>query len=195
MDRDGRCYRRRRSTPASGFTLTELLIVLAITTVVMTLGVGSFNYYIGSTQADTIINRLRTALSLARAEAVKRSASVVLCRQSAVPGSCAGGGATGRLDWSEGWLLFVDHNHDRIFDLGAGDELLRVFPAIEAAFVLKWNRGDFIAYQGSGSLNSLNGTFCLGDYEASTAFSRELVIPYSGRVRATQGACSYALLP
>lgn len=195
MDRDGLSFCRRRCAPAPGFTLPELLIVLAITTLVMTLGVGSFNYYIGSTRADTIINRLRTALSLARAEAVKRSASVVLCRQSVIPGSCAGGGATGRLDWSEGWLLFVDHNSDRVFDLGAGDELLRVYPAIEADFVLKWNRGDFIAYQGSGSLNSLNGTFCLGDHGASDQFSRELVIPYSGRVRATAGACSYALLP
>lgn len=182
-----------RQRSAAGFTLIELLIVLTITTLIMTVGVGSFNQYIGSTQADTIINTLRTALSLARAEAVKRSASVLICRQGALPGSCGGSGATGQLDWSEGWLLFVDSNRDRVFDLADGDELLRVFPAIEENFVLKWNRGNFIAYQGNGSLHSLNGTFCLGDVAGTDAFRRELVIPYSGRVRATSGSCSYTL--
>lgn len=178
-----------------GFTLYELLIVVAISSLLLTVGVGSFDRYIGTTQADTIINKLRTALSLARTEAVKRAASVVVCRVGALPGQCAGTVSSGHHDWSEGWLLFVDRDRDREFDLAAGDELLRVFPAIESRFVLKWGRGDFIAYQGSGSLNSRNGSFCLGDLDDIAAFRRELVIPYSGRVRATSGACSYTLLP
>ena len=180
------------SAPMGGFTLKELMLTVGIITLVSTFGVGSFNRHIGDTHADTIILNLRTALMLARTEAIKRSASVVLCRRAAGSGQCAGSGAKKELVWDKGWLLFVDANENKVFD--NGEILVREFPPINTGFALKWNRGDYIAYKGSGALHSRNGSFCLGSRNLVNVV-RELKIPRTGRVRVTSGECSYSLLP
>jgi len=177
----------------AGFTLPELIITLSLTTVASTVGLNSFEQFIVETRADTGIFSLRTALALARSEAITRDASVVLCRRSDSLQHCAGSSASGRPDWSAGWLLFIDIDQDKVLDSSKGDQILRVFPPLNQSLVLRWNRGDYIAYQGSGRLHSLNGTFCLGGSNGKEGFDRELKIPYTGRVRITSGECTYVL--
>lgn len=190
------CGRRGAPVPfdtgrSAGFTLTELVITLGTLALVSALGVSSFNRYIGETRADTLILNLRTALMLARSEAIKRGASVMLCRRQAGSDACDGSGATGQLSWGNGWLLFVDRDQDRDYDTAAGDRLLRRYPAIDARFYLEWNRGSYLGYRGSGALDSRNGSFCLWNLHGAGAIERELWIPYSGRVRGSAGACSH----
>ncbi|OMH28399.1 GspH/FimT family protein [Motiliproteus sp. MSK22-1] len=175
----------------SGLTLVELVVTLVLAIILSTLGVQSFEHLFGQSLADSSIYSLRTALALARSEAVSRNASVVLCRQGDLHQNCAGSSARGRPDWSRGWLLFVDVDRDKILDTSKGDQILREFPALNTSVVLRWNRGDYVAYQESGRLHSLNGTFCLRNGSGSTDHLRELKIPYTGRVRITSGECSF----
>ncbi len=176
-----------------GLTLAELITTLGLTVLVSTVGLSSFDRFIAGSRADTTILSLRTALALARTEAITRDASVVLCRRSDQLQQCAGSGASGRPDWSGGWLMFVDIDGDNALDTDSGDLILRIFPALNRTQILRWNRGDYIAYQGSGRLHSLNGTFCLGVVDGDADLRRELKIPYTGRVRITSGECSYTL--
>ena len=128
-----------------GLTLVELVTTLSLTVLVSTVGVQSFEHYIDQTRADTSILSLRTALALARTEAITRDSRVVLCRRQDELQQCAGNGATGKPDWSQGWLLYVDSDGDKVLDTSKGDQILRVFASLNSRFVLRWNRGDCIA--------------------------------------------------
>ncbi|MCW8887398.1 MAG: GspH/FimT family pseudopilin, partial [Motiliproteus sp.] len=156
-----------------GLSLTELLVTLGITAFLSTIGVDSYQTFIGNAQADREINSLRTALALARSEAVTRDLTVILCRKQPGQIECAGKSAKGQVSWANGWLIFVDVDGDRLYTENTSDLLLRVYSGLDDGTLLKWNRGDYIGYQGSGSLASLNGSFCLW-WNSSEAFSREL---------------------
>ena len=62
----------------SGFTLSELLIVVAIAAIMATLAVPSFKSLTQSQQVKNATFELYSALSLARSEAIKRNIDVTL---------------------------------------------------------------------------------------------------------------------
>lgn len=177
-----------------GLSLTELTLTLGIATTLSTAGVSGFQSLVATNQVDTLVVSLRTSLAWARSEAIKRGQRVLLCRQDTAQGVCAGSGATGQRSWRYGWVVFVDADNDRQLDLSQGDELLQVFQPLDPMQRLMWNRGDFIAYDDSGALGSLNGTFCVGHGSGDTALQRELVLPHSGRLRTATTACRYPLV-
>ncbi len=177
-----------------GFSLLELVMTLALAATLSMAGVSSFQHLVASNKVDTLMWTLRTSLALARSEAINRGQRVVLCRQSVSPGQCAGSTQTGKAVWSQGWLVFVDKDNDRLLDTDKGDELLRVFQPLDSVQRLMWNNGDFIAYDGSGALGSRNGTFCVGHSSGATELQRELVLMYTGRLRTAATTCRYPLV-
>ncbi len=189
-------YRRFGGPRApSGFTLIELLLALTLLAILTLMVTAGLQGLVGASRADSVINQLRTALNLARSEAVMRGTSVVICRVGANPQQCAGDQATGKLEWGQGWILYQDRNNNKSLELSSGDQILRQFEPVPAGFVLKWNRGDYVAYQPSGSLFSLSGSFCLDHPHSDGAWRRELRIPYTGRVRGTEDDCSFVVIP
>ncbi|MEH6469632.1 MAG: GspH/FimT family pseudopilin [Halopseudomonas sp.] len=190
--------RRHPSVPFSfiqcGLTLPELVVSLAVVATLSTAGASSFTHFVSESQADTLMQTLRTSLMWARSEAIKRGQRVLLCRQAGTDDECAGSDSTGRVSWHQGWLMFVDQDRDRQFDPSKGDELLQVVQPMALTQQLMWNRGDYIAYDDSGALGSLNGTFCVGHNSGDLALQRELVLPHSGRLRTAAVACRYPLI-
>jgi type IV fimbrial biogenesis protein FimT len=74
----------------AGFTIVELMISLAVASILMALAVPSFNQMIVSGRLTAQSNDMVAAINLARSEAIKRNASVTLCRaSSASPPTCA----------------------------------------------------------------------------------------------------------
>ncbi len=114
------------SRATGGFTLVELMVVIAVAAIVLTLGVPSFYTLIQNNRATTQVNELMMALSLARSEAVRRGVSVSLC-PSQDQSTCTGG-----TDWRVGWIVFVDVAAADSADPIIG-EVLRVWPAITGA--------------------------------------------------------------
>lgn len=179
-----------RNSRLRGFTLPELLIVLAILTLSVS-SMGALTSWVESSRVDTTMLNLRAALYTARAEAITRGGRVAICRRnSSVLQQCAGNSASGKPDWSNGWLMFWDRDQDRVFDPNKGDLILRVFPSAHPSVKLHWNRGDYIAYQASGILHSGSGTFCFGLNDGSVSV-KEVVIFRTGRARVSAGECSY----
>ena len=70
-----RLWRRRQS----GFTLTELMITVAVLAIVVTIAVPSFTNLINSNRLTAAANELVATVQTARMEAVRRNSSVVLC--------------------------------------------------------------------------------------------------------------------
>jgi type IV fimbrial biogenesis protein FimT len=66
----------------AGFTIVELMITLAVASILMALAVPSFNQMIVSGRLTAQSNDMLASISLARSEAIKRNASVTLCRTS-----------------------------------------------------------------------------------------------------------------
>lgn len=114
-----------------GLTLIELMITIALLAIVIAIGVPSFQSAINGSRLSSAANELSAALQLARAEAVRRNRTVVLCR-SANLSSCADDA-----QWN-GWLMFVDMNGDGVVD--AGDEIIKS-GTIDAPLVLRASPG------------------------------------------------------
>jgi len=70
----------RARARVGGFTLIELMITIAAASILMAIAVPSFNQMIISGRLTAQSNEMVAALSLARSEAIKRNASVTLCR-------------------------------------------------------------------------------------------------------------------
>ena len=80
----------------AGFTLTELLIAVAIISLVMAIGVPSMTEFIKNDRLVTQINRLVGHLAYARSEAVLRHQPVIVCA-SGTQTSCS------TTNWASGW--------------------------------------------------------------------------------------------
>lgn len=74
---------KRARARAAGFTLIELMITLAVGAVLLAIGVPSFNQMIIANRLATQSNELVAAITIARSEAIKRNASITLCRADA----------------------------------------------------------------------------------------------------------------
>lgn len=101
--------RPRRGARARGFTLVELMIVLAIAAILLTLAVPSFTDFVKNNRMVAQNNDFVTALNLARSEAIRRGSRVTVC-SSGDGATCAAGG------WEQGWIVFVDANGDGTVD-------------------------------------------------------------------------------
>ena len=85
----------------NGFTLLELIITVAVISIVMAIAVPSMTAFTKNDRLTTNINTLIGHLALARSEAVKRSQQVAVCISNNTV-SCTGG------DWHDGWIVYID---------------------------------------------------------------------------------------
>lgn len=93
-----------RAATARGFTLYELMLVLAIAGVLVGIGVPSMTQFVRSNQMTAAANDMLTAIHVARAEAVKRRLPTEMCFTTTPNGAtpaCDGNG-------TQGWIVWVD---------------------------------------------------------------------------------------
>jgi type IV fimbrial biogenesis protein FimT len=108
--------------PMSGFTLVEVLVVLAIVAILAGLAMPGFGRTLERYRLRDAEESLRSALYAARSEAIRRGGRVTLRRAS-------GGGCTpaSDQDWSCGWTLFADTDGNGQHD--PGEALIQAWPA------------------------------------------------------------------
>lgn len=99
-----------------GFTIVELMVVLAIVGIISAIAVPSYQSMIFKNRVTTAVSSLHGALLLARTEALKRGVTVTICRSetaNTAPTCAASNSSPGvNTGWADGWIIFVDNNNN-----------------------------------------------------------------------------------
>jgi type IV fimbrial biogenesis protein FimT len=168
--------------PCPGFTLIELVTVIAVLIITLGFAVPGFSGLIASNQQTSLINQFATSLAHARFYAVENSRRVVLCPSHDLE-SCSGG-----FDWQQGFISFVDENYNRLRD---GQEKLLAVAQInrnEVQVQTSTGRRKIVFYP-SGSSPGSNVTirFCS---KVSNIPGKALILSNSGRARLSKTTAS-----
>lgn len=180
-----------RHRPASGLTLIELLIGIALLAVLLGLAAPSFQAQIAASQLTSATNALLGSLMQARAQAIRLGKRVTVCRTHDQQ-QCDNNAARG---WESGWLVFIDI--DRAGNANAfvspADTILSRNEALPPALRVRGNQqvDDFISFGASGEARTMaGGNNPLGTIRvcsqsgalADTDRERQLVLSAGGRI-------------
>ena len=170
----------------TGFTLLELLVVVAIGGVLAAVAVPSMHAMLNAQKAASFVNVFVASLHLARNEAIKRNARAVLCK-SATGQSCTSSGG-----WEQGWILFHDANNNAQLDAGEQVVQRQGKVAIGPRLIGNTPVANYVSYSASGGAKLVSGAFQAGTFtlcpeSASDTGVRLIVLSGTGRPRTQAG--------
>lgn len=158
-----------------GFTLIELMIVLVIATVLFGVAVPAVSSSLEAARSFDARSSLLASLSTASNRAAVTGTRAVLCP------SPNGGRCVDSVDWSQGWIVFLDADGDREVD--SDERVLQQTGALAGKVRLHSTVGRTrIVFQGNGGNAGSNVTFTLCDGRGGTQ-ARSLILNNQGRLR------------
>lgn len=157
---------------SDGVTLLELLVVLAVVSVVAAIGAPPLDRWLARHRVAAPLQALHTDLHRARHEAVMRNRVVVVCASNDAQACSAG-------DWSDGWISFVNTDGNQPAERDASEPLLSVHEGVPNVRLAS-NRTHY-AFRGD-LRRATNGRIVSCD-AAGRASPRVLVVSFTGRAR------------
>ena len=107
----------------NGFTIIELMIVIAILALLAAIAAPNFSGMIKDSRLSSANADFMAALQLAKSESVARVTPVSICRANSGFTGCAASG-----NWAQGWIIFSDGDGDGTVD--GGDVVLHAHEAL-----------------------------------------------------------------
>ena len=165
------------STYQKGFTLLELIIIIAILGLTMAFAAPGLSDMIKNNRISGNSNDFVAALQFAKAEAASRVNPVTVCKRNAAGSACVADG-----DWQQGWIVFSDIDGDAAVD--GDDEVLMRHEALHAAITFGGTAGvdTFVTYRPSGT-TSVTSTevLILCDDRGYAASAKGILVSITGR--------------
>jgi type IV fimbrial biogenesis protein FimT len=165
-----------------GFTLSEMLAVLAASATLISLGVPSMAGVVNSTRVYSASSELVASLMLTRNEAMKRHVRVVMCK------SADGKACTSLGSWQQGWIVFVDSNGDG--ERAATELLLQAKLPLGSSlrFTATSPVAKYVSYGPSGATLLVGGGFQAGTLTVcgrsmGATSARQVILSAGGRPR------------
>ena len=115
-----------------GFTVIEMMTVVAVVGIVSSLAVPEFSTLMKDLRLSQTVNDLQSSMIRARSEAQRTNAKVSLCRTGNIyPATPACGAdirgtsdANASSDWSHGWLVYTTDTTATAYDSSPGADTL-----------------------------------------------------------------------
>jgi type IV fimbrial biogenesis protein FimT len=161
------------------FTIAELMVALGLAAFLVTAAAPTFHDWLSAYQLANYAKHVAESMTRARTEAIRRTDRVNLCK-SADQRQCADAGS-----WENGFLMYVDTNHDGRLD--AGEPVLGIEGHAPPGITVTANRplDDYVSYTSVGYARMLNGALQMGTLTVCMSGQRamQVVLANSGRVR------------
>lgn len=167
--------------PSRGFTLVELMVVVALIAILLSMAIPSLAAFQRNAELRATTSSFFAAVQSTRAEAMKRGVDTYM-----VPAS--------NNDWANGWLVYADN--DRSQSRTASDTVIMQTGPITPKTTVNGNAtdaaefagetGKYIRFNGGGFPLAMNGSFRGGAIEFGVTGStekRRVVINAVGRAR------------
>ncbi|MGE6161128.1 type IVa pilus pseudopilin TppE [Aeromonas salmonicida] len=162
----------------SGFSLIELMVTIAIVSILLTLGIPSLSAVLRNITLTTQANNFVAAINLARSEAIRRNTAVTL--------SASASNLT-QHHWESGWQIWVDSNGNGTLDNG---ELLRLFPDMGSGTLI--SNTSLLRFSGDGFLDGrqqATQVFSLQPPDCAAEPARDIMITPAGRPSIQETSC------
>lgn len=195
----------RHRKPADGFTLVELIVVIAIMAIISVLAIPSYKGVMSQNRMAGEINDVATDIELARSAAIKQGLSVTIC-PSATPTALVPT-CTNTTEWNTGWIVFIDIAANQTYTATNGDTLLRAHGPFTGTDTLVSSSTaqalNFVTFNRMGGTNSFGavagdtntGTLTLHDSTNNATWRRCVILSETGTItvdseqNSTQGNC------
>ncbi|MEL7449666.1 MAG: GspH/FimT family pseudopilin [Pseudomonadota bacterium] len=168
----------------NGVTLFDLLVGITVASVLLAVAIPSFQGLVLDARRTTRVNEFVTAVHLAKSEAHKQHANVVICKAPNAQ-NCESGAT-----WGDGWIVFVNTDRDRPPRVDEGERILRrTAPLGHGSATANRDAFVFRAY----GVSSTNGTLTFCDRRGSSA-ARAVIVSSTGRPRTSSRTASGGIL-
>ena len=178
-----------KANESNGFTLLELMVVLAIVAILATFAAPSFTAMIQSNTMSTTVNTFLADVRYARSESIRRGGGVVMCRSDApeiVNPKCGTGSGPNGKGWVSGWIIF--HNLNGSQQKDNNEPLLRAqspITSINSISEAGSSSSTKFQFTGTGRMNLSSATTL--QFGSSPQFKdeaqRTVCVSLGGRVR------------
>lgn len=172
-----------------GFTLIELMVVIAIVAILTTLAAPSFTQLITKSSVSSAVNTFLADMRFARSEAVRRGGTVIMCRSDAPEAAsprCNTNDGPGGNGWVSGWIIFEDRDGTQNYSSADQGQLLKVQgPITNLDTILEGSSGSTkFQFTAMGRMKSLTSATSLRfGTNMPDSLQRRVCVNQSGRAR------------
>ena len=170
---------RGARSPNQGFSLIELMIALVVFGILLVMAPPAYRDWIASQQLANHARFLADTLDLARSEAIKHGYRINVCKSEDRRQCTTKGG------WEEGWIMYVDENHDG--DIDGDEQVIRREGSAPNGITVHGNQpvANYVSYTSLGHARLLSGALQMGTFVVCKPGQNALkvVLANSGRAR------------
>jgi type IV fimbrial biogenesis protein FimT len=165
----------------SGFTMIELMFVLAMAAMLMSIALPALQMFSTNAKQTGAINDFVSSMHLARNTAITTNARVTMCASSNAS-SCEA------VSWDSGWILFRDANSNQTID--GTDSIIGSGSPSEGPSIASAEYGQFLMYRPNGRVMNANVGTNTGEFKVcdnrGDAHSKVVIVSLSGRPKLSE---------